>query len=84
MTLEETEKRLKELLSQGASQEEMIKQLSLAEGCGLKLWCQEQIVAGSDKKVHRWCGYVYRCQDPAENVPEPLYGKWIEGGCPEA
>jgi uncharacterized coiled-coil protein SlyX len=28
MTLEETEKRLKELLSQGASQEEMIKQLS--------------------------------------------------------
>ena len=53
MTLEETEKRLKELLSQGASQEEMIKQLSLADGCGLKLWCQEQIVAGSDRKVHR-------------------------------
>ena len=84
MTLGETEKRLKELLGQGASQEEMIKQLSLADGCGLKLWCQEQIVAGTDRKVHRWCGYVYRCQDPAENVPEPLYGKWIDGGCPEA
>jgi len=83
MTMEETEKRLKELLSLGVSQEEMLAQLSLAEGCGLKLWCQEQIIPGSGKKTHRWCGYVTRCDDPSENVPEPLYGAWIEGGCPE-
>jgi hypothetical protein len=83
MTLEETEKRLKELLGQGASQEEMIKQLSLADGCGLKLWCQEQIVAGSAKKVHRWCGYVIAARTQQRSVPEPLYGKWIDGGSPE-
>jgi hypothetical protein len=54
MTLEETEKKLKELLSQGASQEELLKQLSLAEGCGLKLWCQDQIVSGTNKKAPRY------------------------------
>ncbi len=82
MTMEDTEKRLRELLSKGASQEEILKQLSLAEGCGLKLWCQEQIVPGSGKKIHRWCGYVTRCDDPAENVGEPLCGTWLEGACP--
>ena len=83
MTLEETEKKLKELLSAGASQEEILNQLSMAEGCGLKLWCQEQIVPGSSKKIHRWCGYVMKCDDPSENLTEPIYGAWIEGGCPE-
>ena len=83
MTLEETEKKLKELLSAGASQEEMLKQLSLAEGCGLKVWCQEQIVPGSSKRIHRWCGYVTHCDDPSENVGEPLYGAWMDGACPE-
>jgi DNA-binding CsgD family transcriptional regulator len=34
MTLEETEKKLKELLSQGASQEELLKKLKMAEGAG--------------------------------------------------
>jgi hypothetical protein len=73
----------KELFSQGVSQEEMLKQLSLAEGCGLKVWCQEQIVPGSEKKIHRWCGYVTHCDDPAENVGEPIYGAWIDGSCPQ-
>jgi len=81
MAMDETEKRLKELLSKGASEEEMLKQLSLAEGCGLKIWCQEQIVPASGKKIHRWCGYVKRCDDPAENVTEPICGAWIDGEC---
>lgn len=81
MAMDDTEKRLKELLSKGASEEEMLKQLSLAEGCGLKIWCQEQIVPASGKKIHRWCGYVKRCDDPAENVVEPIYGAWIDGKC---
>lgn len=83
MTLDVTEKKLKELFSQGVSQEEMLKQLSLAEGCGLKVWCQEQIVPGSEKKIHRWCGYVTHCDDPSENVGEPIYGAWIDGPCPQ-
>lgn len=82
MTMEETQKRFKELLSQGASQEEMLKQLSLAEGCGIKVWCQEQIVPATGKKIHRWCGYVKKCDDPSENITEPIYGGWMEDGCP--
>ncbi len=82
MTMEDTEKRLKELLSKGASEEEMLKQLQLAEGCGLKVWCQEQIIPASGKKIHRWCGYVKKCDDPAENIAEPTYGAWIDGECP--
>jgi peptide methionine sulfoxide reductase MsrB len=81
MKIEETQKQFKALLSKGASEEEMLKELSLSEGCGLKVWCQEQVF-GSDKKFHRWCGYVTRCDDPSENITEPEYGAWIEGGCP--
>ncbi|NYT01189.1 MAG: hypothetical protein GKC10_00260 [Methanosarcinales archaeon] len=80
MNMEDTEKRLKDLLSRGASEEDMLKQLSLAEGCGLKVWCQEQTLAGSDKKIHRYCGYVKRCDDPAENT-EPICGAWLDGPC---
>jgi hypothetical protein len=40
----------------------MLKQLSLAEGSGPELWCQEQIIPGSGMKIHRWCGYAYRCE----------------------
>lgn len=83
MSMEETQKRLKDLLSKGASQEEMLKQLSLAEGCGLKLWCQEQINPSTGKKIHRWCGYVMKCEDPSLNITEPVCGGWIEGSCPE-
>jgi hypothetical protein len=83
MSMEETQKKFKELLSQGASHEEMLKQLSLAEGCGLKVWCQDQIVPATGKKIHRWCGYVTKCDDPSENLTEPIYGAWIEGDCPE-
>ncbi len=82
MSLEYTEKKLKELLSKGVSQEEMLKQLSLAEGCGLKVWCQEQIVPSTGKKIHRWCGYVKKCDDPSENIVEPIYGDWLDGDCP--
>ena len=60
MSMEDTQKRLKELLSKGASEEEMLKKLSLAEGCGLKVFCEQQIVAGTEKKIHRWCGYITR------------------------
>jgi hypothetical protein len=83
MSMDDTQKRLKDLLSKGASQEEMLKQLSLAEGCGLKLWCQEQINPATGKKIHRWCGYVMKCEDPSENLTEPVCGGWIEGSCPE-
>ena len=82
MSMEDTQKRLKELLGLGVSQEELIKHLSLAEGCGLKLWCEGQIVPGTEKKVHRWYGYVTRCDDPSENIPETVYGAWIDGPCP--
>ena len=82
MSMEDTQKRLKELLSTGASEEELLKKLSLAEGCGLKLFCEQQIVAGTEKKIHRWCGYITRCDDPAESIPETVYGAWIDGGCP--
>ncbi|HOT07773.1 MAG: hypothetical protein A4E45_02096 [Methanosaeta sp. PtaB.Bin039] len=81
MTMDETQKRLKELLSKGASEEEMLVKLSLAEGCGIKVWCQEQFISGSDKKVHRYGGYIKKCDDPAENV-EPIYGDWLDGPCP--
>jgi hypothetical protein len=81
MTMEDTQVKLKELLSKGASEEEMLKSLSLAEGCGLKVWCQEQIIPASGKKVHRYCGYVKRCDDPSENIAEPMYGSWIDGPC---
>ncbi|MDM7934432.1 MAG: hypothetical protein QUS08_03480 [Methanothrix sp.] len=81
MSMEEAKIRLKDLLSQGASEEEMLKRLSLAEGCGLKVWCEERIVPGSERRIHRWCGYIYRCDDPSENVPEPVCGGWIDGSC---
>ena len=54
MSMDDTEKRLKELLSKGASEEEMLKQLNLAEGCGLKVWCQEQIVPDSMVLLGQW------------------------------
>ncbi|TFH49402.1 MAG: hypothetical protein E4G89_04875 [Methanothrix sp.] len=82
MSMEDTQKRLRELLSKGASQEEMLRQLSLAEGCGIKVFCEEQIVAGTEKKIHRWCGYITHCDDPAESIPETVYGAWMDGGCP--
>ncbi|MDD1748670.1 MAG: hypothetical protein LUO89_02235 [Methanothrix sp.] len=82
MSMEDTEKRFKELLSEGVPQEEILKQLSLAEGCGLKVWCQEQIVPATGKKIHRWCGYVKKCDDPSENITDPIYGAWMEGECP--
>jgi hypothetical protein len=82
MSMEDSHKRLKELLSQGVSQEEMLQKLSLAEGCGLKVFCEQQIVAGSEKKIHRWCGYITHCDDPAESIPETVYGSWMDGGCP--
>jgi hypothetical protein len=50
MSMEDTKKRLKDLLSKGASEEEMLKQLTLAEGCGLKIWCQEQIIPATGEK----------------------------------
>ena len=81
MTMEDNEKRLRELLSKGASEEEMLKSLSLAEGCGLKVWCQEQIIPATGKKVHRYCGYIKKCDDPAENLPAPINGAWIDGPC---
>jgi hypothetical protein len=81
MTMEDNEKRLRELLSKGTSEEEMLKSLSLAEGCGLKVWCQEQIIPATGKKVHRYCGYIKKCDDPAENLPEPINGAWIDGPC---
>jgi len=82
MSPEETQKMLKELLSKGTSEEEMLTQLSLAEGCGLKVWCQEQVVPATGKKIHRWGGYVTRCDDPSENITEPVYGAWMDGSCP--
>ena len=82
MTMQDSQKRLRELLSQGASEEEMLQKLSLAEGCGLKIICEQQIVAGSEKKIHRWCGYITHCDDPAESTPETVYGAWLDGGCP--
>lgn len=81
MTMEESEKRLKELLSKGATEEEILKKLTLAEGCGLKLWCQEQINPATSKKVHRYCGYIKKCDDPAENIGEPICGQWLDGPC---
>jgi hypothetical protein len=48
--MEESETRLKDLLSKGATEEEILKKLILAEGCGLKLWCQEQINPASGKR----------------------------------
>ncbi|HEX7444957.1 MAG TPA: hypothetical protein VF300_01070 [Methanothrix sp.] len=82
MSMEDSHKRLKELLSQGVSQEEMLQKLSLAEECGLKVFCEQQIVAGTEKKIHRWCGYITHCDDPAESIPETVYGAWIDGPCP--
>ena len=81
MTMDESEKQLKELLSKGATEEEILKKFTLAEGCDLKLWCQEQIIPASGKKVHRYCGYIKKCDDPAENIAEPIYGQWLDGGC---
>ena len=80
MTMEESQKQLKELLTKAATEEDVIKKLILAEGCGLKLWCQEQILPSTGKKVHRYCGYIKRCDDPAENT-ETIYGGWIDGPC---
>jgi len=80
MDIEETERLLKEMLSRGASEEDMLKKLTLEEGCGLKLWCQEQAVPGSDKKTHRYCGYIKHCDDPARNT-EPICGAWLDGPC---
>jgi len=68
---------LKELLSKGETEEEILKKLTLAEGCGLKLWCQEQITPATGKKVHRYCGYIKKCDDPAENIGEPICGQWL-------
>jgi len=81
MTIEESEKRLKELLSKGETEEEILKKLTLAEGCGLKLWCQEQINPATGNKVHRYCGYIKKCDDPAENIGEPICGQWLDGPC---
>jgi hypothetical protein len=81
MSMEETEKRLKELLSKSTSQEEILKSLIVAEGCGVKVWCQEQIIPATNKKIHRYCGYVTRCEDPSENTPTTC-GGWIDGPCP--
>jgi hypothetical protein len=53
----------------------------LAEGCGLKLWCEDLINPASGKKVHRYCGYIRKCDDPAENIGEPICGEWLDGPC---
>jgi hypothetical protein len=82
MTMEETQQGLKEMLSKGASLEEILKSLTLSEGCGVKVWCEEQIMPGGEKRVHRYAGYVKRCDDPAENT-EPVYGAWLDGPCPK-
>jgi hypothetical protein len=81
MTMEESEMRLRELLSKGATEEEILKKLTLAEGCGLKLWCEDLINPASGKKVHRYCGYIKKCDDPSENIGEPICGDWMDGPC---
>jgi hypothetical protein len=81
--MEDTQKRLKEVLSKSASEEEMLLQLSLAEGCGLKVFCEQRIVPGTERKIHRWYGYITHCDDPAESIPETVYGARTDGGCPE-
>lgn len=30
--------------------------------------------------MHRYCGYIRKCDDPAENIAEPMCGQngWVE------
>jgi len=46
----------------------------------------QAMVSGADhpatgKKVHRYCGYIKKCDDPAENIGEPICGQWLDGPC---
>jgi hypothetical protein len=47
------------------------------------VWAQA-LVSGADQsrlrqKVHRYCGYIKKCDDPAENIGEPICGQWLDG-----
>jgi hypothetical protein len=75
--MEETQKKFKELLSQGASQEEMLKQLSLAE-----LWAK--VWAGIRLSHHRQeDSLLVRVRHEMRRPfgeQTGASGAWIEGG----